>query len=61
MTLDGQWKCAGCGAVVAYRAEVDQRIMDRHFNPAVYIAEQKRRRAQLVAENHVKLGCERPV
>jgi hypothetical protein len=35
--------------------------MDRHFNPAVYIAEQKRRRAQLVAENHVKLGCERPV
>lgn len=60
-SFDGQWRCAGCGIVVNFALELDQRAIDRVFNPARYVAEQRNLKAREIAQCHTKQGCALPV
>lgn len=59
--FEWRWTCAGCGAVIRLELEVAQATLDRHFNPATYLAHERNAMNRTAAETHAKSGCSRPV
>lgn len=60
-TFPASWTCAGCGTVIDGEVEIEQRHLDRSFNPAKYIATEKSALARAAAMEHARRGCQRPV
>jgi hypothetical protein len=55
------YECPGCGKQFDLVTKVEQRRIDREFNPAPYIAREKLETEKKAAAEHAVRGCRRPV